>query len=123
MDGVQFVLHNPQYITEYTWGWSWGGLFVSLISLLGLLCIVIAIKDKEFDGALIVATGIAIIFGYMAYYEFSTCNKIETYSHSEYEVVVHEGVDCKEFLEKYEVIEQNGDLITIKEREIENDNT
>ena len=65
MDGVQFVLHNPQYITEYTWGWSWGGLFVSLISLLGLLCMIIVIKNQEFDGALIVAIGVAIIFGYI----------------------------------------------------------
>jgi membrane protein YdbS with pleckstrin-like domain len=115
MDGVQFVLHNPQYITEYTWGWSWSGL-----SLLLLTAIFVKItlnftgvpKQMIIGGAVIIAvTGIIC-----SLFLFSKGKAIETYSHSEYEVVIHEGVDCKEFFETYEVVGQNGDLITIKER-------
>lgn len=122
MDGVQFVLHNPQYITEYTWGWSWGGLMLLLLTAIFVkttLNITGVPKQMIIGGAIIIAI-VGIICSLSL---FSKGTSIETYSHSEYEVVVHEGVDCKEFLEKYEVIEQNGDLITIKEREIENDNT
>lgn len=116
MDGVQFVLHNPQYITEYTWGWSWAGLFVSLLSIIGIIGVVLCIKDKDIDGVFFMSLIAAVAFGTMAYLEFSASTVIETYSHSEYVVVVHEGVDCKEFFENYEVVGQNGDLITIKER-------
>lgn len=123
MDGVQFVLHNPQYTVDYTWGWSALGIVFGIISLISLLCVIIGIKDKDYGNDFFLAVVIAIFFGGLAFIECSIATPIETFSHSEYVVVVHEGVDCKEFLEKYEVVEQNGDLITIKEREIENDNT
>lgn len=119
MDGVQFVLHNPQYITEYTWGWSWGGLTILLLTALFVkitLKITGVSKEMIIGGAVIIAiTGIIC-----SLFLFSEGKTIETYSHSEYEVVIHKGVDCKEFFETYEVVEQNGDLITIKERTDDN---
>ena len=120
MDGVQFVLHNPQYITEYTWGWSWSGLMILLLSAIFVkraLSITGVPKEMKNMGAILIAI-VGIICSLSL---FSRGISIETYSHSEYEVVIHEGVDCKEFFETYEVIGQNGDLITIKERN--NDNT
>lgn len=115
MDGVQFVLHNPQYITEYTWGWSWGGLTLLLLTAIFVkttLKFTGVPKEMKNMGAILIAI-VGIICSLSL---FSRGTSIETYSHSEYEVVIHEGVDCKEFFETYEVVKQEGDLITIKER-------
>lgn len=120
MDGVQFVLHNPQYITEYTWGWSWSGLTLLLLTAIFVkttLNFPGVSKKMIIGGAISIAvTGIICSLSL-----FSKGNAIETYSHSEYEVIIHEGVDCKEFFETYEVIKQEGKFITIKERS--NDDT
>jgi hypothetical protein len=119
MDGVQFVLHNPQYITEYTWGWSWMGFLTGILALvfIGIFIFLIETGDPAYIACAVFVC--VFIFGTLSL--FSTAKENKSYSHSEYVVVIHEDVDCKEFLKKYEVIEQNGDLITVKERN--NDDT
>lgn len=121
MDGVQFVLHNPQYITEYTWGWSWMGFLTGILALVFIVILIFLIETG--DPGYIACAVFVVVFIFGSIHMFSTAKENESYSHSEYVVVIHEGVDCKEFFEKYEVVEQNGDLITVKEREIENDDT
>lgn len=115
MDGVQFVLHNPQYITEYTWGWSWSGLTLLLLTAIFVKIVLNFTevpKEMKNGGAIIIAiTGIIC-----SLFLFSEGKATEVYDHSEYEVIIHEGVDCKEFLEKYEVLGTDGKFYTIKER-------
>ncbi len=38
------------------------------------------------------------------------------YSHMEYEVIVDDSVSMNEFLDKYEIIDQEGKIYTVKER-------
>ena len=73
-----------------------------------------AIKDKNTPGIVFSSMFIAIflvLFGITTHKYF--IKEPDTY----YQVVLDENVSYLEFTEKYEVIEQNGQIYTIKEKE------
>lgn len=115
MEGVQFLLRNEVYETAYSWGWSWGGLTLLLLTAIFVKTILNFTgvpKEMKNGGAIIIAI-VGIICSLSL---FSKGKATEVYDHSEYEVIIHEGVDCKEFLEKYEILGTDGKFYTIKER-------
>ena len=109
MEGVQFLLRDPVYITEYSWGFSWVGLFFAIISIVFTIA---SIKCNDvpkvlaylFLAAFNIATSIPC---------FSTATETEVYSHAEYQVVISDDVKLKEFMELYEIVDVKGDTYTI----------
>ncbi len=112
MEGVQFLLRDPVYVTEYSWGFSWQGLpcLVAVICL--LVCFDDMFKTKDFTGALPV-TLCLVLFATLTFYAFSTSTETEVYSHSEYQVTISEDVKLKEFMELYEIVDVKGEIYTI----------
>lgn len=116
MEGVQFILHNPQYVTEYSWGWSWIGFLSGILALFyAAICIILLVEMKDNVGFIsLIFTG---LFAVMSISAFSTAKEIESYHHSEYVVILHEDVDYKEFFEKYEIVDSDGKFYTIIEKD------
>ena len=115
MEGVQFILHNPQYVTEYSWGWSWWGFLSGILALFYVAVYMLFVEMKN-DGG-IVALILAGLFAVISIASFSTAKEIESYHHSEYVVILHEDVDYKEFFKKYEIVNSDGKFYTIVEKD------
>ena len=54
-----------------------------------------------------------VVFGILAV--FTDCFK--AYSHIEYKVTIDDSVSMNEFLDKYEILDQEGKIYTVKEKE------
>ena len=115
MEGVQFILHNPQYVTEYSWGWSWMGFLAGVLVLAFAAMFILFVKMS--DPTYIICIALAAIFAIASTHIFSTAKEIESYHHSEYVVILHEDVNYKEFFEKYEIVDSDGKFYTIIEKD------
>lgn len=115
MDGVQFVLHNPVYETVYSWGWSWVGFLAGLYALISFVGIIVLYLKDNIEWLIFLFA--FIISALYSGNEFCTAVETKEYLYSTYEVVLHDDVDYKAFIEKYEILEVKGDFYTIKERD------
>lgn len=117
MDGIEILAENAIYITEYIPQFTWKvvltgsfGIVLALFSL-GMM---IGKDDLFIPGIFVeVLAGILICTSITVY---ETGNPEEVYSHTEYLATIEETVPLIEFNQKYEIVEQIGELYRIKER-------
>lgn len=117
MKGVE-ILTSYEVVIEYAFNWT---AFWIVFSVLFGLTIILAInkykEDKKFSSDLFSMcfslTIIACAFGALLGSYPSKPEKYET----RYKVVLSNEVSMNEFVEKYEILEQNGKLFTIREIE------
>jgi uncharacterized membrane protein len=112
MEGVQFLLKDPVYVTEYSWGFSWAGLILLGFVIITLICFYDMFKSKDSTG-IIPLTILFIVCVFFSYAAFSTGTETEVYSHAEYQVTISEDVKLKEFMENYEIVDVKGEIYTI----------
>jgi hypothetical protein len=109
MEGVQFLLKNPVYVTEYSWSHLLMGLaFIIMASIF----VAISIKKKDIFiviCCLLVATGNM----FLSISSFLRVPETKVCSHAEYVVTISDDVKLKEFMELYEIVDVDGDLYTI----------
>ena len=118
MEGVQFLLSQPVYIN----GMKIIPCLLCCLVIVGFMCAAVfcggfAIIKKKYW--LFIPAIISLMVYIIGFAHIREAVGPE-FSHNEYVVVIQEGVDCKEFFETYEVIKQENDLITIKERSDDN---
>lgn len=117
MNGVEILSSETIYQTEVYW---W---LIPLCAGIGLLIgLILAIKewiDCGFSGDCIfciVALTIACAFvGFL--FAIISEHKTDTIDHIEYKVTIDDSVSMNEFLDKYEILDQEGKIYTVKERE------
>ena len=111
MNGVEILTEEVVYNTILPeWCAVLGGL-------LGLICVILTFNclNEEYNvaasvfGALFFICTILFILGLI-----SNKNSID---HIEYKVTISDEVSLTEFNEKYEILEQDGKIYTVKERE------
>ena len=103
-------------IEDY-FSWSigcWVGIILTIACVVGFaLCVINAIKEEEILiillGFLILGIGAAILFGAVLPH-----NVITTVN--QYEVTVNENITFKEIMDKYNFIEQRGDIYVLREK-------
>lgn len=113
MDGVKILNTNPPEQS--------GSLFIYIIGCISISFIIVGLSiiatdvcsDKKLN--IILSVILALIFGSVlggaTWYNQSKNSLPETY-----DVTIDESVSFREFDEKYEVVERNGEIYTIKEK-------
>ena len=115
MEGVRILAQAPVYDTVDSWGWSWSGFASGIFAVTILVFIIFLICNGDTVGWLfLVVVG---FFGFASVGCFSTGNSKEVYSHEEYKVIIDDSVKLNDFYEKYEVIDREGEIYTVIERE------
>ena len=117
MTGVEILAENAIYITEYIPQLTWKVVLAGSIGVvLAIFALGMIIGDDDlFLPGLFVTflAGVLICYSITIY---KTGNSEEVYSHTEYLATIEETVPLVEFNQKYEIIEQIGELYRIKER-------
>lgn len=113
MEGVT-ILNTIEVITS-TWGFSIAGLLFAIVALLILIGTIFSIiKDEGLEASVFgLITGISVFISLMC---FGTAN--EYFDYYKYQVIIDDSVSLTEFMEKYEILDQEGLIYTVKEKEI-----
>ena len=99
--------------TTTTLGISWGLAIILALIMFAIFLAIDPLDEREFNGWRIgLATVMAILsFGVLALF----C--VDTTEVAQYKVIIDESVSFVEFNEKYKIIDQEGEIYTIQERE------
>lgn len=114
MNGVE-ILSEHIVNTTKTWVATVGVLSV-IATVMFTLILVKSNTPITFWIGLVGAILCAIPFFTLAIIDCST-DCLKEYDHTEYKVVVDETVSMVEFMDKYEIIYQEGKIYTVRERE------
>lgn len=117
MTGVE-ILASEQVITEYAFNWMafWIGggiIFTTLITFLILSCI----NDDLDVGGAIVLFCISVLFSFLGGGLFGEWLKKPTQYTTEHKVTISDEVSMIEFYEYYDVINQDGKIFTVREKQ------
>lgn len=111
IDGITVLAqHSPAVL---------GSLIVGIIlfatvAIFFVTLVFISLRSKEWKASILCCV-VAVIFLYGIYLLIEDTRSAQ--ENIEYIVTIDDSVSFKEFYNKYEIIEVNGDLYTIKERE------
>ena len=112
MEGVTIL--NTIEVMGSTWGFSIVGLIVAILTLFVLIGTILSItKDggsEIFLSSLVVAIGI-----FISLMCFGTAN--EYFDYYKYQVIIDDSVSLIEFMEKYEILDQEGLIYIVREKE------
>ena len=111
MTGVEILAANEVAIT----GWHWGAFLITTgVILFCFIVLELATSDRSdrlgLFLSLIFCIFVSCVFGTIAGASFPTGYE------TQYKVTISDEVSMNEFLERYEIIEQEGKIYTVRER-------
>ena len=119
MTGVEILNVTEHAIMEHAWSWSMCfGLFIGLFGFSVLIGFIQGARDCDIDAGikagLITGLILALLGSPLLTAVFS---KKEVGKEYHYKVTIDDSVSMNEFLDKYEIIDQEGKIYTVKEKE------
>ena len=114
MSGVEILNEYAVYATR-----SWVAVVGTIAFIGGIIFAILAVKSKK------------TVFNCINFVCFVSCfatvfvlamiddntNNLKDYEYTEYKVTIDDSVSMNEFLDKYEILDQEGKIYTVKERE------
>ena len=118
MDGITILATNSVYMEPSRWAQI--GLFIGILVAVVFVLTVLSNRSCMDNTEVIVFSGLAIVFLMLGAF----CGKMmekqtSVLSHYEYKVLIDDSVPLNEFNEKYEILDQEGQIYTVIEREVE----
>lgn len=111
LDGIT-LLDAGTKVISYTWGWSWGGFIIAIIAIFLVVISILCLVDGV-GGEIFFIAGIFVgMFSLFMFAHGKPAKTITTYS-----VIIDDSVLMTEFYDKYEVLNIQGKIFTITERE------
>ena len=117
MNGID-ILSTAEVVTKYTFNWQtfWITALI-MTALLALGGIVIYIGTNYRNNVISFCVILGAFIGVMLGGAFGTLFNIPIEYITEYKVIVSDEVNFNEFQEKYEIINQEGKIYTIREKD------
>ena len=112
MTGVEILSSEVIYNTFIPDWWVGVGFLILLVG--GLVCAILCSYTKYPAIGVICLALTAIIWGALLYCSLEP-NKTDI-SHIEYKVTIDDSVSMTKFMDKYEIIDQEGKIYTVKEK-------
>ena len=112
LDGIT-LLDTGTKVVSYTWGWSWGGFIAAIFAIFLIVVSIICMIDGTTGGEIFFFAGIFV--GMLSLFIFVHAKPAKTIN--TYSVIIDDSVSMIEFYDKYEVLDIQGKIFTITERE------
>ena len=119
MTGVEILNVTEHAIMERAWSWPMCfGLFIGIFGLCFLLGLIQGISDDEILIGVMTGLIVGLIFALILSPIFTAIfAEKEVGKEYHYKVTIDDSVSMNEFLNKYEILDQEGKIYTVKERE------
>ena len=111
LDGIT-LLDTGTKVVSYTWGWSWGGFIAAIFAILLIVAFILCTIDGTGGDIFFIA---GIFVGMLSLFIFAHAKPAKTIN--TYSVIIDDSVSMTEFYDKYEVLDIQGKIFTITERE------
>lgn len=111
MEGVDIVNIIQNY--DYTWGICGPAIIVGLLGVFSILIGFIYFSEDGGMACLAILLGVILLF--TGLYGSANIQEIPTDVH--YQVIIDENVSMKDFTEKYDIIEVQGEIYTVALKE------
>lgn len=111
LDGIT-LLDTGTKVVSYTWGWSWGGFIAAIFAIFCIVLAILCIVDDT-GGQIFFIVGMLV--GMLSLFMFAHGKPAKTIT--TYSVMIDDSVLMTEFYDKYEVLNIQGKIFTITERE------
>ena len=114
MNGVEILSENAVYTTQI-----WAAL-VGILAFIGIIIFAIITFNSKSNVAIwinFVCCVICLITLSTVVFLNENTNYLTEYSHTEFKVAIDDSVSMNEFLDKYEILDQEGKIYTVKEKE------
>ena len=114
MTGVE-ILAAAEVGTAFAFCWpAFWGVFTGAVIIGAIIATIhyLSVRDESVFVALIPISFMALVFGAMLGIGMGEATEYET----QYKVTISDEVDFNEFMEKYEIIEQDGKIYTVREK-------
>lgn len=116
MEGITIL--DTITIAQTALGWSWGGLVFAILVVISLTIYTISLSKGTSALIPIAAFLISLCFSGLSAYYFGTA--VELPDIVQHKVLIDESVNLLDFYEKYDIVEQEGKIFTIQEKEVIN---
>ena len=118
MSGVEILATEKVAIAWANWNWKGFLLTVGLVLFVGIIVgILVGASDDWRLGVTIFL--IVFITGSVSFGTLVGCTTGEPIEYeTQYKVVIDDSVSMNDFIEKYEIIDQDGKIYTVREKEI-----
>ena len=117
MTGVE-ILNETQVVAEFAFNWTafWiaGGIILGIFIVIGIILSIMEGPDVVGWIAIICA---GIILGLISGFLWGIFHETPISYETHYQVIIDDSVSMPDFLDKYEIIDTEGKILTIKERE------
>ena len=114
MEGVRVLAENAVMLTQYNFAWNaWTIFFYTLAAALVAFAIWGA-AYKE-DGIVILTSIFVAVSVFIGTGVANIEGKSEVFDYTEYKVIVDDTVNMNEFMNKYEVLDRDGEIYIVKE--------
>ena len=115
MNGVE-ILATEEVATAFTFNWMYFWIMMGVaIGIFVLDGIIISVADGELM-SLVITLCFGIVSGLLFGGIVGWGKQIPTEYETQYKVTISDEVPMNEFLERYEIIEQEGKIYTVRER-------
>ena len=117
MNGVE-ILNETQVVAESAFGWTAFWIFGSIIFGLFIVTgIILSIAEGIDFVSWAVIVSVGIILGLLCGFLFGLGHEVPTKYESHYQVIIDDSVLMNDFLDKYEILDQEGKIYTVRERD------
>lgn len=117
MNGVE-ILNETQVVAESTFNWTafWiaGSIIFGIFIIIG---IILSITDGPDRGGWMLIIGVGILMGLLFGFIFGMWCETPTKYETHYQVIIDDSVSMNDFLDKYEIINTEGKILIIRERD------
>lgn len=114
MEGIAVLNTTEKFISGP--GWSLACTTIAIFLGISILGVIISILTKDNVNA-VLFTGMTIVIGLILLLSTQTADD-KASSYIVYDVVIDESVSLREFNEKYEILDQKGEIFSIREKEV-----
>jgi hypothetical protein len=111
MNGVEILSSETIYNTILP---EWCG-FIAIMGMVAF-CICVGVFSSTRKIGLTVSSCVLVVVSVIVMILSLSSNRIDI-NHIEYKVTIDDSVSMNEFLDKYEILDQEGKIYTVKERE------
>lgn len=117
MSGVE-ILNETQVVVESAFSWTAFWIVSSIVfGIFIIIGIILSITEGPDLGGWVLLIGVGISLGLLFGFLWGLINETPTKYETHYQVTIDDSVSMNDFLDKYEVIEQEGKILTIRERD------
>jgi hypothetical protein len=116
MNGVE-ILSATEVVTEYAHNEVLGALvYLGIVLLMGILGFVMSDRGEKLLGILLGCV-LGVLVGLFGWGASNAATQTPVAYETHYKVTIDDSVSMNEFLDKYEILDQEGKIYTVKERE------